>query len=124
MKRFILAAVFLTSALSFGSCKKDDDSTAYTVTAYAQSDIGNVSLFVNNENKGQLPYIAAGADDCNDSRALNLALEPGVYTLVVKNQEGEIKNTLVMNVSEDGDVTNGNNYTFVQIEKCILLGID
>lgn len=123
MKRVIILAGIITCIAFFAACKKES-SDNYTLTTYTQTDSGSVYLFVNEQSKGQLPYIADGANDCNDNRALTFTLDPGTYNISVKDDQNLVKNALIVNVSEDGDVTTGTNYTYIQIDRCITLGVD
>jgi len=124
MKKKILVPVLLAGVLLFANCKKDSNSNSYDLTVYNETDsVTQTYLFVNEANKGKLPYIKSGVEDCGDSRALHVSLDPGSYAVVVKDAQGAVKNSLVLQVNEDATIT-GSNYTLVQADKCLIVAID
>ena len=125
MKRIASLLVLLLAIVLMVNCKKNDDNNnGYNIAAYTQTDSTDVFLYINEQNKGQLPFSADGIEDCGDSKALNISLDPGTYAIAVKDQQGAVKNALVLQVAEDASINTGNNYTLVQLNKCIILGLD
>ncbi len=124
MKKITMALSVVALGMLFARCKKDSDNKSYSLTTYSTNDSAASYLYVNEQQKGKLPYVPEGVTDCGDSKALNLSLDPGTYALSVKSETGVLKNALVLVVGEDADVTTGSNYTLVQVDKCIQLEID
>lgn len=126
MKKIASLCAMLFAIMLFANCNKEDDKNSYNIAAYTQTDSMDVFLFVNEQNKGKLPYVASGIDACGDDQALNLNLDPGMYSLSVKDDQGGVKNALVLEIGEE-DVTIDSlstNYMMTQFGKCVMLGID
>jgi len=124
MKRITSLLLVFASMLLLTNCKKDDDNPDfYNLTTYTETNNGDVYLYINDQNRGKLPYVASGVADCGDAKALNLSLSPGTYSVSLKDEAGSLKSVLTVQLSEDATVT-GSNYTLVQADKCILLSID
>ncbi|RYZ52412.1 MAG: hypothetical protein EOP49_09505 [Sphingobacteriales bacterium] len=123
MMNRILVTVGMLALLGFSQCKKEENDN-YTVAFYNETDSADVNLFINDVDKGDLPYIMAGADDCNDARALRLALEEGSHHLQVKDASGNVKADMNMELNADGEInTITGSHTYIQFNKCVTVGI-
>ena len=109
----------------FTQCKKDNNN-AYKIGAYTSTSSPELFLFINNENRGRLPYLADGADDCNDAKALRISLPSGNYNIAAKDQQGNIISSFVLQLedSEFNIVSGTGSHSLFAIDRCASLGLD
>jgi hypothetical protein len=110
--------------LMFTNCKKSENNN-YTLTAFSEDSTLSNNLFVDGVNKGKLPFVSGGIDDCGDGRALNLSLPKGNYKIQSKDSVGNITASLTLTIAEEAtNQTDSGNVLMISYEKCILLGLD
>lgn len=73
--KYAYLLVALLCALLFSNCKKDS-SSGYNLAFYTADSASAYHLVFDSTNKGKLPYIKDGANDCGDSRALRITSLP------------------------------------------------
>lgn len=79
--KYAYLLVALLCALLFSNCKKDS-SSGYNLAFYTLDSASSYQLVFDSTNKGKLPYIKDGANDCGDSRALRItSLAAGSHSI-------------------------------------------
>lgn len=100
-KQFVLLTLMI---LVFSQCKKDD--TVYQAYFYSleSPDEAKLFLFIDEESKGELPFVQHGAGVTTDSikkYALKLQISAGKYQLETKDQNGQIRSSGKIRVSKN-----------------------
>jgi len=96
MKSFKKSAIVLFVLIVFSHCRKDDTTfNSFFYANWANSE-GNLNLFIDDELKGELPYLSV-APTCDDDSlkqiALNIPLKSGKYKIEAKTKGGVIKSS-------------------------------
>jgi hypothetical protein len=111
MKKVSIFIAIVTTIVLLTNCKKDDtsfDSYFYTRVPDSKTQL---SLFLNDKNKGSLPHLEVPEmiypmERCNNDtikqNGLFLTLTEGKYTVSAKDQEGNIKSSQTVKVSKGG----------------------
>lgn len=92
----------------FSKCSKETDDNAIHSTYFWSSKNAPeqpLTLFVDGQAVGQLPYFSTDLTCGNDSlknQALNMNLKSGKYNLEAKNSEGEVKSDCTLKISDTG----------------------
>ena len=93
MKNTILIVFLSGFVLLFTQCKKDDS----VFDVYFWTSINNteetLTLYIDNENKGILPFLVITPECGNDTLLSNLIyiqLTAGTYKIKVKNENGDV----------------------------------
>ncbi len=86
--KYAYLLVALLCALLFSNCKKDS-SSGYNLAFYTLDSASSYQLVFDSTNKGKLPYIKDGANDCGDSRALRItSLQAGSHVILAVDSLG------------------------------------
>jgi len=109
----------------FIQCNKDKDNS-YKIGAYTSTSNPELFLFINNEQRGKLPYLPNGADDCNDGNALRISLPSGSYNFAAKDQQGNVITSFIIKLEDDefNVVSGTGNYSLGAINRCASLGME
>jgi hypothetical protein len=93
-KRFITLILFASTIIVQTNCKKfgkDFETFFYTD---GENSAGPLTLFVDAENKGELPNLKTSVSSTNDTvinNALHLKLKSGKYKIEAKDRQGNLK---------------------------------
>jgi hypothetical protein len=91
MKNFLCTLALFATILSLSNCKKDSTTSGYNLAFYTLDSASNYHLVFDSVNKGHLPYIKSGANDCSDSRALRISSLPaGSHTIQAVDSLGTV----------------------------------
>ncbi len=93
-------ATLLFATLLLVQCNKhshDPENTVFNCHFYTSNDSSDtkLSLYIDGENKGELPFISSDLV-CGDSAlagALQLSLSPGTYTVKGKDEDGHTQSS-------------------------------
>ena len=104
-----LLAVLLVSIFSLSfltQCKKDNLSKDFNTNFYTSDENGTMSLYIDGEYKGVLPYMAAvpecGASYGDGAPPLSFTLKTGSYKITGKNEQGQVVSEHVLRVKANG----------------------
>ena len=98
-----LTLVSLFSMVFLTQCKKDDLDKDFTVNFYTSEEDGKMSLFIDDEYKGELLYMAAipecGKNYGDGAAPLSFTLKSGSYKITGKNEQGLEVSTHIIRLS-------------------------
>ena len=106
-KRVFTFLAALATVFIFSQCTKDEDNITHNT--YFWTSVNNeeqpLTLFVDGQAIGQLPYFSTDLTCGNDSlknQAISMNLKSGKYNLEARNQQGELKSDCTLKISENG----------------------
>ena len=101
MKKIITLLTAVTTTLLLTQCKKDNPTyNSYFYTTVNDQD-AQLSLYIDNDYKGDLPYLANKPTCENDSlksKSLFLTLPAGKYKVAAKDKQGNIKSSSTLKI--------------------------
>jgi hypothetical protein len=100
----ILTSIFSLTLLT--QCSKEDLQKEFNTNFYTSDENGTMSLYIDDEYKGVLPYMAAapecGADYGDGVPPLNFTLKTGSYKVTGKNEQGQVVSEHILCIRADG----------------------
>jgi hypothetical protein len=113
MKTFFKSLlVAVASILLFTACKKNDETyNAYFFTTKSPDEV-KLSLFIDGEYKGELPYLNPKPTCDNDTlkqKALILRLGSGKHDFVAKDDQGNERSTNKVKITKNKTSCSGSN---------------
>ena len=93
-KTLILIAIFSVFVLLFSQCRKDDSVFDVYFWTSINNTAESLTLYIDNENKGILPYMDIAPKCGNDTLLADLIyiqLSAGRYKIKVKDENGVVK---------------------------------
>ena len=96
--------VFLFCAITLYACKSDTQPF-HTYFWTSSAPLTKLFLYIDDENKGSLPYLQKGPTCENETekkQALYVKLESGSYEVSVRDEQGNIKFTETLEVDLSG----------------------
>jgi hypothetical protein len=111
------------------SCKKDNTNFNSYFWTSNEIDENELSLFINDELKGAIPFLKDSPtceNDASKSKALNLNLKAGEYKIAAKDKQGNVKvastikvtsNSLSSKAGIGGTETSSKN-------ECLIVGLN
>jgi hypothetical protein len=107
---FSVVPPFILMVFLFSHCRKEN--TVYQGYFYSlnSQDEARLNLFIDGENKGELPFIKHQAGFTSDSikyHALKLPFYSGKHKLEAKDQNGQIRSSGTVSVSKNKSSSRG-----------------
>lgn len=122
-KHSITIAAALACIALLAQCKKDKSNNDYSFSSSTAQDSIALTLIVNGENKGQLPYVSQGLDDCSDTRGLRFSLPLGQHHIVALSASGDTISEVHPLLESDDATGNGTkgSSTMIAVNRCVTL---
>lgn len=115
MKTIFFALALCVPLLFFMNCKKDS-SSGYNLAFYTADSASAYQLIFDSTNKGKLPYIKDGANDCSDSRALRItSLAAGSHTILAVDSLGLVQAAGTVTLANNEISTSGTKGSIMSI---------
>ena len=124
MKKQLIKLLLLASTLIvLTNCKKFGRSYDAYFYADIEASAGPLTLFIDNQNKGELPNLKTSVSPTNDTilnNALHLKIKSGKYNIEAKDAQGNVKcsgtlkfrgNNLNVTGKTGGHAASGNDNT-------------
>jgi hypothetical protein len=129
MKRNVfIIIIFVVSCCLLTNCKKDN--TIYNVYFYTNKDtsVVHLSLYINDNKKGEIPYLNPKPTCENDSlKQLSFlqVLSSDKYVMTAKDEQGNIKSEHVIKISDSSTSVKsktGQQETTIT-DNCVIIGL-
>ena len=127
----ILFLVFATlfASLLFTGCKKDDPNAMFHVSFFTSKANGPLSLYLDGNYKGVLPYFAqtpgCGNPNSDGQLPINMLLKSGKYTIEGKDSLGRITSSGSIKISTSTMGSSGNlgGQSLSSTSDCVVVGL-
>lgn len=105
MKKFTFAiSALLLIVITLTQCNKDQTFQTYIYTS-ADSSETKLNLFIDDENKGAIPFLngtPACETDSLEYKTLYLILKSGKHSIQAKDAQGNVKSSSIIKLKKNG----------------------
>jgi|GEM_PF-3067097 len=123
----IVASLF--AVIVFTQCTKRDSGKIFNANFYTTNATGRLTLYVDDIDKGMLPYFAlapqCGAEYADGIKPLNLQLKSGKYKIVGKNEAGQVISSGIIQIGSDQMSSSGSlgGQSVANSGDCLAIGL-
>lgn len=127
-KASLISFACILAALLFARCKKDCD-IVYNAQFYTPQSSGKLYLYIDGDNRGELPYMATaptcGQTYSDEQKPLTTQLRSGKYKLEGRDQDGVVRTTAFIEFDKhSGRLSGGQGgASFSASEDCAIISL-